>query len=108
MKSLRRRITDWLGMTNPITLMDGIGMNLNIERGEKEMTKQIDWQSLNGKTLRIIIAQPNNTVIGINEETNESFVLHQDITTVLRSIELEGDAIEHLKEKVKRPKIVCG
>jgi len=52
------------------------------------MTKHIDWQSLNGKTLRIVVAQPNNTVVGINEETKESFVLHQDTPMLLQTVEI--------------------
>lgn len=50
--------------------------------------KSVDWKSLNGKSLRIIVAQPNNVVIGINEETNESFVLHQDNSVLMRTLDI--------------------
>lgn len=53
------------------------------------MVNTIDWQSLNGKSLKIIVAEPNNTVIGIDEETGKSYVLHHESPTMFRTMDLE-------------------
>ncbi|MEK5215302.1 hypothetical protein [Psychrobacillus sp. FSL H8-0487] len=53
------------------------------------ITKVIDWQSLNGKSLKIIVAEPNNTVIGIDEESGKSYVLHQEQPMMLRTFDIE-------------------
>lgn len=48
----------------------------------------IDWHSLNGKSLKVVVAEPNNTVVGIDEETGKAYVLHQDTPMMLRTVDI--------------------
>lgn len=40
--------------------------------------KGVDWKSLDGKTLKIYVAEPNEAVIGVDEETGKSYMLKQE------------------------------
>ncbi|KOS60883.1 hypothetical protein FJQ98_20575 [Lysinibacillus agricola] len=40
--------------------------------------KTIDWSRLNGKVLKIYVTEPNEAVIGIDEETGKSYMLRQE------------------------------
>ncbi|MEY9980481.1 hypothetical protein [Lysinibacillus sp. RC79] len=43
--------------------------------------KTIDWNSLNGKVLKIYVTEPYEAVIGIDEETGKSYMLRQEKPT---------------------------
>lgn len=45
--------------------------------------KTIDWQSLNGKSLKIYVTEPNEAVIGIDEETGKAYMLRQEQPMIL-------------------------
>ncbi len=52
------------------------------------IVKTIDWNSLNGKVLKIYVTEPNEAVIGIDEKTGKSYMLRQEnIPFILPSIE---------------------
>ncbi|RDV26278.1 hypothetical protein [Lysinibacillus capsici] len=42
------------------------------------IVKTIDWNSLNGKALKLYVTEPNAVVIGVDEETGRSYVLHEE------------------------------
>ncbi|MBM7607562.1 hypothetical protein JOD29_000806 [Lysinibacillus composti] len=55
--------------------------------GMKPLKQKSKWQSLNGKRLKVYVTD-NNTVIGIDEETDAAYVLHQETPMLLRTIDI--------------------